>query len=97
MRIAHQPANALEMFTAQIPDVALVDIGLPAMGGHELAQRMRASPGGDVPKLIAVTGYGLAADKEKAIKPGFDAHMAKPVSLERLSHLIDQLRGAGQG
>ena len=61
------------------PDVCVLDIGLPEFDGHELARRLRALPGmADVP-LVAVSGYGQARDRERALAAGFDRHFVKPV------------------
>lgn len=94
VRIAHHPAQALEMFEQERPEVALVDIGLPAMDGYELVRRMRALPGGAGSRIVAVTGYGSAADVQKALAAGFDAHLAKPISLGWLAQMLAQLQKA---
>nr|WP_255662653.1 ATP-binding protein [Acidovorax sp. D4N7] len=88
VRIAHHPAQALDLFGQEPPEVALVDIGLPAMDGYELVRRMRALPEGAHSRIVAVTGYGSASDVQKAIAAGFDAHLAKPISLGLLSQLL---------
>ena len=73
------------------PDAALVDIGLPDGSGHDLAQRLVSS---DLrPKaLIAISGYGQAADVRSSLDAGFDTHAVKPVSLEQLRALLAALR-----
>ena len=65
------------------PDVALVDIGLPGMNGYDVARRIRAAT--DAVRLIAITGYGQPADRERALEAGFDAHLLKPVPPEALA------------
>jgi CheY-like chemotaxis protein len=70
------------------PDVALVDIGLPALNGYQLAQRIRSDDAHRDVYLAALTGYGQAADQEKALSSGFDTHIAKPVSVEHLRRLL---------
>jgi len=83
----HDPVIALDRAQAARPDVCLLDIGLPRMDGHELARRLRATPEGRHATLIALTGYGQAADREKARQAGFDHYMVKPPDpavLERL-------------
>jgi len=78
--------SALEMVRAFQPDVALLDIGLPVMDGYELARQMRRVPGLTRNlKLIAVTGYGLEADRERSSAAGFAAHLVKPVDLAELA------------
>jgi CheY-like chemotaxis protein len=73
-------ARVLEMK----PDVALVDLGLPGLNGYDVARRVRAAiPNGRV-RLIAITGYGQPADRERALDAGFDVHLLKPVPPEVL-------------
>jgi signal transduction histidine kinase len=70
------------------PDVALVDLGLPGLNGYDVARRVRAAiPNGAV-RLIAITGYGQPADRERAVEAGFDAHLLKPVPLEVLERAL---------
>jgi CheY-like chemotaxis protein len=64
---------------ASTPDVALVDIGLPDMDGYEVARRLRERLPELKPRLIAVTGYGQEADKQRARLAGFEQHLTKPV------------------
>ncbi len=71
------------------PDVALVDIGLPAMDGYQLARRLRQLPELRATRLFAVTGYGQLADRMRSAQAGFDCHLVKPVDLEELRRLID--------
>jgi signal transduction histidine kinase len=66
------------------PDVALVDLGLPGLNGYDVARRVRAAIPAGALRLIAITGYGQPADRERAIDAGFDAHLLKPVALEVL-------------
>jgi signal transduction histidine kinase len=67
------------------PDVALVDIGLPGMNGYEVARRIRAGTDAAV-RIIAITGYGQPADRERAAQAGFDAHLLKPIAPEVLAN-----------
>lgn len=97
VRIAHHPEEALRLFAERAPEVAFIDIGLPAMDGYELARRLRAQTRGERPKLIALTGYGLASDRARALAAGFDEHVVKPVSPERLEQLIAQLTSPSAG
>ncbi len=68
------------------PEVALVDIGLPGLDGYEVVRRLRAKmpPGEKRTRLIALTGYGQADDRRRALEAGFDAHLVKPVDLQEL-------------
>jgi signal transduction histidine kinase/CheY-like chemotaxis protein len=77
------------------PQVALVDIGLPILDGYEVAQKVREKLGSDV-RLVAVTGYGQAEDRQRALSAGFDEHMRKPLELSALEDLLVDL-AAGHG
>ncbi len=87
----HEAADgptAVEMAAAHVPDVALIDIGLPGLDGYEVARRIRAGTGGKSIFLVAMTGYGQLDDRRRAFEAGFDAHATKPVLVERLAELI---------
>jgi PAS domain S-box-containing protein len=75
---------ALEVVKLAVPDVAVIDIGLPGMDGYELARRMRSGPGGRDMTLIALTGYGFPEDRERSRLAGFDRHLVKPAAPEDL-------------
>ncbi len=68
------------------PDVALVDIGLPGLDGYQLAGQLRAA--GVQTYLVALTGYGLAEDQQRAREAGFDAHLTKPPLMPQLLKLV---------
>ncbi|HEY2389141.1 MAG TPA: PAS domain S-box protein [Candidatus Binatia bacterium] len=70
------------------PEVALLDIGMPRANGYEVARRVRAEPWGRDVHLVALTGWGQQADKQRAHDAGFDAHLVKPVPLEALDALL---------
>lgn len=99
VRVAHDPVAALAAVDAAMPTLALLDIGLPGRSGHELASDIRARPGGDRVKLVAITGWGQEADRERSRKAGFDRHLVKPVDPESLLQVIHELlpRPPGQG
>ncbi len=70
------------------PEIVLCDIGLPDMDGYDVARALRADPALSGVRLVAVTGYGQAADRELAFKAGFDRHLTKPVSHHQLKDLL---------
>ncbi len=86
---AYTGRDALERMRRSHADVVLLDIGLPEMDGYEVARRIRAEHGGLV--LVAVTGYGQAADVQRAEDAGFDAHITKPVAFEDLQRVLAEL------
>jgi signal transduction histidine kinase len=73
---------------AHLPDIALVDIGLPGMDGYEVARQLRADPATQGMRLVALTGYGLHEDQQRALEAGFDLHLVKPVPPGRLREAI---------
>ncbi len=72
------------------PDLVLCDIGLPEMDGYEVARAIRADPETAGLRLVALSGYALPEDVQRAIEAGFDAHLAKPPDLERVAELLAQ-------
>lgn len=85
---ANDGAAGLERALALQPEVVLLDVGLPGMDGYEVARRIRAARGIRRPLLVAITGYGGAEDRERALAAGFDAHLTKPVEYPTLAALI---------
>jgi CheY-like chemotaxis protein len=88
---ANDGPSALAAAARFRPDLALLDIGLPVMDGFELARQMRRVPELPRLRLVAVTGYGQEHDRVRAAEAGFDAHLVKPVHVEQLAPLLQQL------
>ena len=86
--------SGLELALRIVPDVALIDIGLPGLDGYELARRIRAAEAGAGMLLVAVTGYGQADDRRRALAAGFDVHLVKPVATERLLEVLQRAGSA---
>jgi CheY-like chemotaxis protein len=86
--IARSGPQALELMQQHSPSVVILDIGLPGMDGYQVARALRARPQGNGLLLIALTGWGDADDKKRAIEAGFDYHFAKPVGMEELEAVI---------
>lgn len=91
VRVVHHPAHALEEAGAQPPQAAFIDIGLPAMDGYELVQRLRSSAVTAGALYVALTGYGQEAVRGKALAAGFDEHIVKPAEPQRLLSLLDRV------
>jgi len=97
VRSAGDGQEALEVIKGFTPDVAILDIGLPAMDGYELAMRLREAMKGATPRLIALSGYGQKGDQQRSQSAGFDRHLVKPVDLRRLMDSItDHQVGRGR-
>jgi signal transduction histidine kinase/ActR/RegA family two-component response regulator len=86
---------ALATLEGFVPDLAILDIGLPGMDGYELARRMKADPRAPKLKFIALTGYGREPDRGRALAAEFQEHLVKPVSIERLFGAIKRLMQDG--
>jgi CheY-like chemotaxis protein len=92
--VANDGPQALALAQRFVPDVALLDIGLPAMDGYELARRLRDVAGWTAVRLFAVTGYGAHGDRERSRAAGFDQHLVKPISFPMLQQLMPPARRA---
>jgi CheY-like chemotaxis protein len=86
--VAFDGAEALDVLVDFRPEVALLDLGLPAMDGYELARRIRDALGAGGVKLVAITGYGQEADRRLALEVGFDVHLIKPIDFSVLDELV---------
>ncbi len=86
--VVNDAAQALSRAGSELPDIALVDIGLPVMDGYELARRLRDSAAGRPLRLIAVSGYGTDKDRARSAAAGFEAHLVKPVDFNALLELL---------
>jgi CheY-like chemotaxis protein len=97
VHVATDGLEAVELFGRVKPDVAILDIGMPGLSGHEVARRIRNLGGESPVTLIALTGWGQRADKERAAESGFDHHFTKPVEPTVLSRLLDEDRPPATG
>ena len=92
--VEHNPLRAIENSQADMPDVCILDIGLPQMDGNQLARRLREQPATRGATLIALTGYGQEIDRNTALAAGFDYHLVKPVDMSRLFSILADAQGA---
>lgn len=88
--VAYNGPSALDVARDHRPDFVILDIGMPAMDGFEVARRLRALPGFGGVVLTALTGYGQNNDRSRATDAGFDHHLTKPVDPEELRKLLRQ-------
>jgi PAS domain S-box-containing protein len=86
--LAFSGYEALQVGARDRPQAAIVDIGMPGMTGHEVAQRMRLEAWGRNVCLLALTGWGQDHDKQAARASGFDHHLTKPVDPVELERLL---------
>ena len=90
-RTAHDGESAVSTAESFLPDVVLLDIGLPKLNGYEVAQRIREQPWGASMFLIAVTGWGQDEDRQRSSEVGLNVHMVKPVEPAELERLLAEL------
>lgn len=95
-RTAHDGESAVTTAEMFLPDVVLLDIGLPKLNGYEVAQRIRQSSWGASMFLIAVTGWGQDEDRQRSTQVGLNVHMVKPVEPSALEKLLSELRVDGR-
>ena len=90
---AASAAEGLQIIKQTQPDILISDVGLPGEDGYEFIQKVRQlSPenGGEIP-AIALTGYASLQDRSRALEVGYQAHLAKPVNLDKLLGLVRKL------
>ncbi|GAB3708513.1 hypothetical protein GCM10027592_43760 [Spirosoma flavus] len=72
------------------PDALLLDIGMPYLDGYEVCCQIRAQPWGQQMAILALTGYGMETDQQKAAQAGFDGHLLKPVNIATMAQEVTQ-------
>jgi DNA-binding response OmpR family regulator len=88
VRCVYDGRSALEVASEFMPEVVLLDIGLPDMDGYALAQNLRRQAKNASATLIAVTGYGQEGDRDRSAESGIDHHLIKPVDTAELLRLL---------
>jgi CheY-like chemotaxis protein len=91
-RTAHDGLQAVELAEAFVPDVLLLDLGLPKLNGYDACRRIREQPWGKGIFIVAVTGWGQEEDRNRSREAGFDHHLVKPVDFASLAKLLAELR-----
>lgn len=88
---ANNGLKGIELASSFLPEVILLDIGLPNLNGYEVAKLIRKEPWGKEITLIAVTGWGHPEDQANAIEAGFDLHLTKPIDFEQLDYHLNNV------
>jgi CheY-like chemotaxis protein len=86
-------AEAVAMFAMQPPDLVLMDLAMPVMGGMEAMRKIRESAAGRVVPIVALTAHAMDGAREECLDSGFDAFATKPVDFPALMTLIRSLTG----
>ena len=93
VEVARDGPAAVAKAQAYQPDVLLLDIGLPGMDGYHVAKRLKENNAKKRPFIIAVTGFGMEADRRRSAESGIDVHWVKPVDPEQLQALLVRFHG----
>ncbi len=92
--VAHDGVAALAAAKQHMPELILLDIGLPLLDGFEVARQLRQDRQFDQVRVVAVTGYGTAVDRRKSFDAGFDDHLVKPPAVAALQHILGTAKAA---
>jgi signal transduction histidine kinase/ActR/RegA family two-component response regulator len=88
IELAYDGEAALEAAIHHRPELVLLDIGLPGLDGYQVAQRIRRQSSLKNTVLVALTGYGAAADRQRSQQAGFDYHLVKPANLDEIEEIL---------
>jgi signal transduction histidine kinase/ActR/RegA family two-component response regulator len=80
--------DGIALAVREAAELGFIDIGLAEMDGYAVARALRADPRTQAMRLVALTGYGSARDRDEALAAGFDIHLTKPISLDRLLEVL---------
>ena len=98
VHVGYDGMEAVHAARTYLPDVVLLDVGLPLRNGYEAARLIRSEPWGRHMVLIALTGWGQEQDRRQSREAGFDHHLVKPVDPKVLMTLVsDVFRGNRNG
>lgn len=87
VRVARSGAEGLAMAAEHLPELVLVDLGLPDIDGYEIARTLRERFGDEL-RLVALTGYGQEEHRRRTRQAGFDDHLLKPLNLQALDRAL---------
>ncbi len=86
--------SALAAFASFDAEIVILDIGLPALSGYEVAREMRARPGAKRVFIAALTGWSAAEDRIRSMAAGIDMHVQKPPTRAILEKIVSTATGA---
>ncbi|MBN8280805.1 MAG: response regulator, partial [Gammaproteobacteria bacterium] len=89
-RIARDGLQAVEIAREYVPDVVLLDIGMPRMNGYDACREIRRNLAGQPPLMVCVSGWGQDRERRASADAGFDRHFVKPVEYAELEALLGQ-------
>ena len=89
VQIARDGMEAIEAAAQFRPEVVVLDISMPKLGGYEAARMIREQPWGKRMFLVALSGWGHHLDQQRSKESGFDAHLTKPAKYEKLMEVLN--------
>ena len=84
VRVARDGGAAIDLAAREMPDLAILDLGMPVVTGWEVCRAIRAMPGGERVRMVALSGWGSEEARRKSDEAGFDAHWTKPADASAL-------------
>ncbi len=91
IEVAVDGQQGVEMATASMPDIVLMDMSLPIKDGWAATKELKRNQATSSLKIIALTAHAMDGDRQKAIKAGCDDYDTKPIDLKRLLGKIEDL------
>ncbi len=91
VRAAHDGLQAIQAAESFRPQVILMDIGMPRLNGYEACRRLRETDWGRTMTIVALTGWGQDEDRRQSAEAGFDHHLVKPVSFDKIKNLLAEV------
>jgi signal transduction histidine kinase len=89
--VARTGPEGLDLVQRARPQLVLCDLGIPGMDGVEVCRRVKALPAAEHPVMVAITGWGMDADRKRTKEAGFDHHLVKPVAPDKLRDILSSV------
>ena len=86
----YDPLKAIATAESFLPDIAFLDIGMPALNGYELAALLKSQPWASDILLVALTGWGQEENRQRSAAAGFNEHLVKPIELETIDRICQR-------
>jgi two-component system, cell cycle response regulator DivK len=88
---AETAASGVALACERLPDLVLLDLGLPDMDGWEALRRIRAHEAATNLRVVAFTAHAMVGDPERAIAAGFDGYLSKPIDFTSFARTVSEL------
>jgi PAS domain S-box-containing protein len=94
-RVAYDGESALAIAKVYVPQLVLTDLAMPNVDGFGLLRELRSNPMLSLTRIVAMSGFGQASDREQSLAAGFDAHLVKPLEIDVLNELLESVPRLG--